>query len=189
MIPETVGLQDQIFAAVGGVNYITFGQTSEVTPLNLTPEVEKELTDCLVLVYSGTMRDAHVIAAKQVENIPKNTELLQHLVEHAKIGRGVLYDSRHRDVACNIGWLLHESWCVKRELHPWITSGPITELYNRAQGLGAIGGKLLGAGGGGFFLFCVRQDEMDYFIKDIGAQCVRFNINHTGCTIIIGETP
>ena len=186
MIGETVGYQDQIFAATGGVLHITFHPDGSATMqrVNASPARLQELADSLLLVYSGSMRDAHVMAAKQVARVGDNSSYLERLTALADAGRVVLEGDG--DLA-DIGALLDVGWKLKRSLTPDISSPTIDALYARGIECGAIGGKLLGAGGGGFMLFFVPAEKRERFIEAIGAPCVRFSIDFEGARTIIRE--
>ena len=178
VIPETVGFQDQIFAAVGGINFITFDRTgSKIERLQLPLERQLELEQSLVLVYSGSMREAHKMAAKQVAEIPRKTFELNNLVGIAKIGKNILLGNYPMSA---LGRLLHTAWMSKIALCPEITSPTIDALYQHGLDCGALGGKLLGAGGGGFMLFFVPPENNAEFEREIGSSFTRFKIVNFG---------
>lgn len=184
LIPETVGFQDQIFAAVGGLNHITFGKTGSIIHrLKLQPNRLHELEQSLVLVYSGSMRDAHRMAAKQVAEIPKKNSTLTDLVQLAHVGRDVLLDTNQS--LSLIGEMLYDAWQAKIRLCPEVTTPDIDALYSRGIACGALGGKLLGAGGGGFMLFFVTPDKQSEFEVKIGVPCVKFKISQTGTRMVL----
>ena len=183
MIPETVGFQDQIFAAVGGLNYITFNKTeSAVQQLKLPPERLRELEQSLVLVYAGGMRDAHVMAEKQVVAIPNNDTTLERMLWLAQEAKTVLLNENKP--LCAIGQMLDATWQLKRALCNGIASPEVDALYHKGLRLGAIGGKLLGAGGGGFMLFFVPPERDCEFERGIGSLCVGFKISQHGCRTV-----
>jgi len=184
MIPETVGYQDQIFAAVGGINFITFNRFgAQVQPLKLSPEREQELEQSLILVYSGSMRDAHVMAAKQVFAIPRSGTALRDLVDLVHKGKAVLLNNKYP--LQMIGTLLHKAWLAKIQLCPEVTTPDIDALYKHGLSCGAIGGKLLGAGAGGYLLFFVPPEQMTSFCGEIGAPCTQFKVSKSGSRIIL----
>lgn len=185
MVPEAVGMQDQIFAALGGINYVRFGAETQVRRIELPPERLKALERALVLVYSGAMRDAHAMAQKQIDRIPRNEEWLSSLAHMAAEGTRAL--SNEREPLAYIGHLLNSAWEAKRKLHPEISSPAIDALYAKGRILGALGGKLLGAGGGGFVLFYVPADLQGRFAREIGAPCIKFRVAHEGSRVIVGE--
>jgi len=182
-VSEAVGMQDQIFAAFGGLNYVTFGARSVASPVPVTPERIAEIEASLVLVYTGAMRDAHVIAAKQIEAAPQNAADLDWLALLAEKGEAFLRSQTH---ITGLGALLDHAWLYKRRFAS-VTSEEIDDLYRRGRQLGATGGKLLGAGGGGFMLFQVHPDERLEFEARVGAPCVRFKVAPEGSRILIDE--
>lgn len=151
---ETVGSQDQIAAAFGGFNFIRFHQDDSfsVEPL---PEsaVFQRLNQRLMLFFLGRSRLATEIAGDVVRNIPNRVAQLRRMGGMAEVGRSILSEGDLDD----FGRLLHEGWMIKRDLSPVVSSGEIDECYDRARAAGALGGKLLGAGGTGFMLFYVPE--------------------------------
>lgn len=157
VLKETVGIQDQIECAHGGFNVIEIYRDGEYTvrPVIIQAERKAALASRLMLFFTGLQRNSSEIADAQVSNIErKEFELkaIQRLVPQAieAMTNGKLDD---------VGRLLHETWMLKRELSDKVSSKEIDGLYNSAREAGAIGGKLLGAGGGGFFLFYVPEDR------------------------------
>lgn len=155
VLKETVGIQDQIQCAHGGFNVIEIYRDGEYTvrPVIINSERKALLERRLMLFFTGLQRNSSEIADAQVSNIErKEAELkeIQSIVPRAldAITNGNLDD---------VGSLLHESWMLKRELSDKVSNEGIDGLYNNAREAGAIGGKLLGAGGGGFFLFYVPE--------------------------------
>lgn len=152
---ESGGWQDQIAASFGGLNRIDFGPEGyEVSPVVVSPARRKALEDRLLLFFTGfTRMSAEVQAATRYRD--KSAELAEMLalVDEAE---AVLID-RSADLGC-FGKLLDRSWRIKRGLGDRVSSEGIDGLYARALDAGAVGGKLLGAGGGGFLLFYVEPD-------------------------------
>lgn len=187
VIKETVGCQDQVFAAYGGLNLITFTSVSPrtVTPIKMDEKRLQELEQSLVLVFSGTMRDAHLMAAKQVAQIPDKMTTLIKMAGMARVGAEILADPKRP--LSELGEMLDEAWRLKRELCPEVTNNQIQSLYLRGKALGALGGKLLGAGGGGFFLFFVPPELQERFKLGIDAPCITFRVAPRGSCIIIQE--
>ncbi len=155
VLQENVGVQDQIQAAFGGFNRVDIHTDGsfEVAPLVVRSERLDELQSHLLLVYTGLSRHASEIAAAQVSSISdKGRELraMRALVDEAQ---GVLCS---RQPLLEFGRLLHESWELKRSLSSKIAPVFVDEIYEAARKAGARGGKLLGAGGGGFMLLFVE---------------------------------
>jgi D-glycero-alpha-D-manno-heptose-7-phosphate kinase len=159
LIGENVGNQDQTFAAHGGLQYIRFHQDGRVTvePAILTRECLCALESRLLLFYTGISREAHSIAIEQIRTLPQKTSEMKTMLAMVEEARGLL--SRGPAALADFGKLLHEAWILKRGLTSRITTGAIDEAYALARKHGALGGKLLGAGGGGFFLVYVEPEQ------------------------------
>jgi D-glycero-alpha-D-manno-heptose-7-phosphate kinase len=158
MIREAVGSQDQVAVAFGGLNKIEFSRQNniEVTPLPVSGEKLRYLQGHLMLYFTGFARFAAEIEEDKLKNLEsRRNELatMHTLVEQAfEILSGDI--SKYEE----FGRLLQEAWRIKRSLSSKVSTGPIDDIYQRAMGAGALGGKLLGAGGGGFMLFFVPPD-------------------------------
>jgi D-glycero-alpha-D-manno-heptose-7-phosphate kinase len=151
VLGETVGSQDQVFAAYGGVNRIRFGPGDAFTvqPVTVASSRLNELNSHLLLLYTGIARTASHVAGGYVADLAamgRPLRILRQMVDEA-----LLILSSGRDL-CAFGELLHEAWQLKRGMATDISSARIDELYDEARHAGAIGGKLVGAGGGGFML-------------------------------------
>lgn len=184
VVQEAGGFQDQIFAAVGGVRLIEFGAESRVRSITLSLARARELEQSLVLVYSGAMRDGHAMAAKQLERIDDNASHLYWMTALARSAADVLEGGAPLK---SIGAALDNAWQLKRQLHAEISNPVIDALYERGLALGALGGKLCGAGGGGFMLFFVPPEHRPYFEQRIGAPCVGFRVAPQGAQLLVNE--
>lgn len=187
LIKETVGSQDQVMAAYGGLNHIIFNTTGEITvrPVILTKERLEELPSHLMLFYTGIKRTASDIAKTYVEDIESKGENLFTMNEMVQEAIAILCGSR---CICNFGELLHKTWMLKRNLSPQISNGVLDQLYERARAHGALGGKITGAGGGGFLLLFVppsAQERVRNALKDL--ICVPFAFESSGSQIIFYE--
>jgi len=151
ILRETVGSQDQVAAAYGGLNQIQFLPSGDVSvhPVILPPERLRELNDHLLLFYTGIKRTASAIAISYVTSIEAKSGPLSRMRDLVERSCGVLYEAKDLTV---FGNLLHESWLAKRSLSNQVSNARVDALYQKALTSGAIGGKLLGAGGGGFLL-------------------------------------
>ena len=151
---ETVGSQDQALAAYGGLNHITFGVNDEFTvrPLTLSRERVQALNDHVMLFFTGILRTASGIADTYVNNLQQNAERMHAISRMVEEGMGILQDGGDLD---RFGMLLHEAWQAKRALGSKISNEQVEEMYSEARVAGALGGKLTGAGGGGFLLLFV----------------------------------
>jgi D-glycero-alpha-D-manno-heptose-7-phosphate kinase len=149
---EPIGKQDQYIAAYGGLQFIQFQPTGEVfvDPVICPPNIRLELSRRLTLLYTGTTRDAGSVLAKQSKRAAINRASLRDLCAIAREMRDVL--TQERDLN-QFGRLLHSAWEVKKGLEDSISNPELDAWYERGRAAGAIGGKLLGAGGGGFLLF------------------------------------
>lgn len=155
MIQENVGSQDQVATSFGGFNKIIFNkQGFEVNPMVINQRKSSELQDNLMLFFVGFPRSASEIAAEQVKNISANQRALSDLVGIVERACAVLSDGG--DNLQEFGKLLHENWLIKRSLAGNITNKTIDDIYAAALGAGATGGKLLGAGSGGFMLIFAK---------------------------------
>ena len=150
MCRENVGCQDQALAAHGGLNYIEFGGEKHLQVRRVTiPEQRiKRLEKHLMLYFTGFSRNASEIALHQIKNIPNKGKELEQMYQMVQEAMRLLSKNKILD----FGKLLHESWQIKRQLSEKITTSHIDDIYASARSAGAIGGKLLGAGGGGFVL-------------------------------------
>ena len=180
---ENVGCQDQTLAAFGGLNYIEFGGSRHlcVTKVTISPETFKSLEDHLMMFFTGFSRKASDIAFHQIQNIPKKKSELNEMYKMTTEAVEILNGKKILD----FGKLLHESWKLKRSLSDKITNPHIDELYKTARGAGAIGGKLLGAGGGGFVLLFAppeRQTKIRQALKN--ALEIPFKLESLGTQII-----
>ncbi len=158
MLSENVGFQDQVAAGVGGLNLIEFSGKSEirVNPLYLSNARLEELEQSLVLIYTGIKRRAADIEGRKMKRLPQNLSALAEMRKMAEMGAGILQSHESLDV---FGHLMHDAWMAKRSLEPSVTSEDIDGLYKRGLDAGAWGGKLLGAGGGGFLLFVASPER------------------------------
>lgn len=155
---ETVGSQDQVLAAYGGLNHIEFLQNDEikVKPLTLHPERLQELNAHLMLFFTGIKRTASFIAQSYVQDVDSKEAQLRRLTGMVNEAISILND--RQDLA-RFGKLLHESWQAKRSLSDKVSNSFVEEIYDQAMAAGALGGKLIGAGGGGFMLLFVHPAD------------------------------
>ena len=167
---EPIGKQDQYAAAFGGLNVIEFHANGEVgvEPVYLSPEIYSALEGNLCLYYIGNQRSASSILSEQRKNTSADEKfnMLQEMV-------GLVYELRTALMKGNLGEfgrLMHENWLLKQNLASGISNPQISELYDLALKNGASGGKLLGAGGGGFMLFYCpkeKQTQLDEALKQV----------------------
>lgn len=164
-IKENVGSQDQTISAFGGFNKIEFGglQKIAVYPVTIPQSKLDSLQDHLMLFFTGYSRSASNIAGEQVKKTPAKKRELKVMMDMVPEALNILSGSQDR--LKDFGRLLHEAWQIKRSLTPFITTPVIDEIYKVAIEAGALGGKLLGAGGGGFILLFV-EPELQHNVRE-----------------------
>ena len=185
VIKENVGSQDQTIAAFGGFNLIQFGGINEVVvdPIILTPRKITNLENYLMLFFTGFSRTASEIAGEQIERIPQNHQNLM-IMQEIVIAAHKLLQGTNNDLV-EFGMLLNEQWKIKKSFSSSITDAKIDEIYKRGIASGAIGGKLLGAGGGGFMLFFVKPEHHAAVKKALSPLWhIPINIDNLGSQII-----
>lgn len=156
---EDGGAQDQIAAAYGGMNRIDFtGEGFRVTPVRISSARKAQLNENLMLFFTGVSRYSMELQAAHQAALPDRTRELCRMRDMAIEATALLEGDAP---LADFGALLHEGWCLKRSITDRITNGHIDALYQKALAAGALGGKLLGAGGGGFLLFFVPSERQE----------------------------
>jgi D-glycero-alpha-D-manno-heptose-7-phosphate kinase len=184
VLKETVGSQDQISAAYGGFNHISFlpSGTFSVRPITLPQERLRELNSHLMLFYTGLKRTSASIAESYVNDMEARRRQLRIMKDLIEESISILNNG---DDICGFGELLHEAWQAKRSLSAAVSNSLVDEIYDSAISAGAIGGKLTGAGGGGFMLLFAppsRQREIREKLNTLIH--VPFKIEFSGSQII-----
>jgi D-glycero-alpha-D-manno-heptose-7-phosphate kinase len=158
LLKEAVGCQDQVLAAHGGFNHIAFQQNGDISvqPMTLSSDRINELNTYLMLFFTGVSRTASEIAKSYIQDLESKERAMRTLGDMVQDGISIL--SQGEDLE-QFGRLLHEGWLLKRSLSAKISNDCIEQLYEEARSAGAVGGKLLGAGGGGFMLLIVRPQD------------------------------
>lgn len=185
MIGENVGSQDQCSAAFGGFNRISFNGCHKIDcqPIIISKRKLELLQDRLVMFYTGIQRTASDVAAEQIKKTPLLHNELNTMKEMVDEAVNILGGST--DNIDDFGKLLHEGWMLKRSLTDKISNSHIDDIYQTARKSGAIGGKLLGAGSGGFILFYVKQEYKSKLIEALDKLlCVPFRFDFSGSRII-----
>ena len=188
VIAENVGSQDQVWAAYGGTNVIEFRPDGSfaVTPVVMPAARRAELEAHLMLFFTGFSRIASEVAGKQIANMAARERQLHAMRAMVDEGLGILQGET--TPIAEVGRLMHQGWMMKRELAEGVTTSAIDEIYDAARGAGAVGGKLLGAGGGGFMAFFVdpaRRDAVREALRSLVE--VRFRIGSPGSRVMVYE--
>lgn len=163
-LKENVGSQDQIACAMGGLNYITFGGKTEweCEPLTINEVKKEEIEKRTVLIYTGVNRSSSDVQAHLLVNLNKKTKTMNRTIELARECRAVLDNGDDLDL---IGDMLIESWSLKKDMNSHAITPVLEEIWLNSQKAGALGGKVLGAGGGGFCMFWVGEGKREDFLR------------------------
>lgn len=183
-----IGKQDQYGAALGGLNFIKFNQDGSVShePILMEGKTYKELQKNLLMFYTGTTRSANTILAEQTKNITSEDKA-KNLLKMCGLAKDMKVALENNDIS-SFGRILDEGWQLKKELASGIANPVIDEAYEIAMKNGALGGKLLGAGGGGFLLFYCEEEKQDQLKKAIGLRELDFSFERDGTSVIyIGD--
>lgn len=186
LIKENVGSQDQTFAAHGGLNVIEFMVNGEivVTPVVMPQDRLLSFESRLLLFFSGTNRIASDVAAEQVSNIPRNETTLHQMKSFVDEGIHIL--TTRTIPLVEFGRLLNRTWTLKKKLSTCISTNIVDEMYDKAMAAGATGGKLLGAGGGGFVLFYVEPECRSSVCTALANHiCIPIKFDFNGSKIIV----
>jgi D-glycero-alpha-D-manno-heptose-7-phosphate kinase len=178
------GRQDQYAAVFGGFNFIEFhGGYTIVNPLKVRRETLNELESRLLLVYTGTTRLSAHIVDRQTRSYREGKETVVGALDAMKELTGQMKNTLLRDDLDTFGRLLHDAWLYKKNLDKGITTPQIDEMYERARNLGALGGKILGAGGGGYLLFLCPFEETHKIgeaLRELGGEPAAFAFEGRG---------
>ena len=185
VMKEIVGSQDQTSASYGGFNKITFNKDNSIKIKKISSKKNiKKLNENLILIYTGINRTAHKIANSYVRKLTKSKKNhIEKIMSFVNEGKKILESGNVDD----FGRLLNISWEEKKNLSNLITNNKIDELYNEAINYGALGGKLLGAGGGGYFLLSskLNQSETKSILSKLDIKNeIKINLTHNGFSSI-----
>lgn len=188
ILGEVVGAQDQVCAAYGGFNRINFltDGTIEVNRMLIPQSRLADLEDHLALFFTGFARTASEVAQEQVKVTPQKTRELSAMLQLVDEAEAIIRDGKRS--LDEFGRLLDENWKIKRSLTSKITNPEIDEIYEAGLSAGALGGKLLGAGAGGFMLFYIppeRKKELRERLKKL--LCVPIRFSNRGSHIVVFE--
>lgn len=180
---ESGGWQDQIAASFGGMNRIDFANGQyKVTPIIIHPERKELLNQSLLLFYTGISRNSFEVQKDTLSNQKDKIGELKDMLSLVDEAQSIL-ENKHSDMN-DIGKLLDRSWRIKRSTGSKISNNDIDTLYERGLQAGALGGKLLGAGGGGFLLFYVEPDKKEHLLNKFHDLLqVPFTFENEGTTI------
>ncbi len=181
---EDGGVQDQIAAAFGGFNRINFSAEGyTVTPLEIPEEKKKRLNSNLLLFFTGLSRFSFEIQKTTKAEMGGKTAQLKEMLGMVDVAEKILIEPNGS--LEDFGRLLNETWLLKRSISGSVSTDFIDELYNKAMGAGALGGKLLGAGGGGCLLFYVPEEKQMQVRESLkGLHEVKFSFENEGTQII-----
>ena len=191
ILNEPIGKQDQYGCAIGGLKLIKFNpdDSVEINPIFLQHDKLKKLEDNLLLFYTNITREASTILKEQDINTASNLITKENLKSMSKLTLE-LYNDLQRNNIESIGYYLNESWVKKRELASKISTPELDFIYKKAMDNGALGGKLLGAGGGGFFLFYVEkesQTKLRNTLKEYNYKELSFLFDNKGTELIFNK--
>jgi D-glycero-alpha-D-manno-heptose-7-phosphate kinase len=183
MIRENVGSQDQVAVAFGGLNKILFKGDHDIKVIPITIKVQRlnDLQNHLLLFFTGLTRYASDIEKDKMHNIADKKTQLDKLSQMVDSAIDILNSEGALD---DFGRLLHESWLIKKSLSSQVSTSRIDAIYDTALKNGALGGKLLGAGGGGFLLFYVKPEQQAKLKEKLDLLHVPFRFDTLGSQII-----
>ncbi len=183
---EPIGKQDQYACAIGGLNFIEFNEndTVSIEKVKMLPESYQQLEQNLMMFYLGVTRKASDILTEQKHNTSSDQRKVENLHKMVQLSKELKKELVSNNIDA-MGDILHQGWMYKKELASNISNGGIDQYYDLAIRAGAKGGKLLGAGGGGFLLFYVpvdRQHEVRVALAELSE--LKFEFDNTGTKII-----
>ena len=187
-LKSPIGKQDQYAAAFGGLKFYRFNPNGNVTvePVIMKGETFHQLERNLIMFYTGSTRSANTILAQQKKNIGEAAKAA-NLVKMCELAEQMRKSLSHNDISA-FGSMLHEGWMLKKELASGISNPVIDEAYDCAMRNGALGGKLLGAAGGGFLLFFCPEERQTALREKIGLQQFDFRFEQDGTSVVyIGD--
>ena len=183
-----IGKQDQYAVAFGGLNFIRFHKDDSVSvePIIARRGTIADLQENLIMFYTGLTHNANQILAEQKQNIAQAGKV-RNLLRMCELAEDMKQALEENNLE-NFGAILHESWMLKRELAGGISNPQIDGLYECAMRNGAVGGKLLGAGGGGFLLFYCPREKQALLREKLRLQPFEFRFEHDGSSVVyIGD--
>ncbi len=183
---EPIGKQDQYACSLGGLNFIKFNRDNTVSVEKILLESDKlhKLENNLLMFYLGTTRSASAILSEQKINTINNKQKIENLHKMVKLSGELKIELQNSNID-SMGDILHRGWMYKKELASQISNEKIDHYYDLAVKNGALGGKLLGAGGSGFLLFYVPEEEQENVRKSLSdLEELNFNFDTEGTKVI-----
>jgi len=187
ILKNPIGKQDQYAASIGGMNYFRFLANGTVTvePILIDEDLIRSMMDNLLFIYLGAERSASSILTDVIAQMDSTNSYLLKMRD--------ITDQLHRElVRHNVDQFpmaLRENWELKKQTSGLVSNGHINDLYSQCISAGATAGKLLGAGGGGFLMMYVPiDDQPDFLVKMGHMQIFKFDVSHTGSTIVHEDT-
>lgn len=183
---EPIGKQDQYAAAFGGLNFIRFeaDESVIVEPILCSSENLLRIESSLVTFYTGFTRQASTVLSEQTA-LTESCEVTQSLIHRMVSLAWQLRDELNSGNIHALGEVMDEGWRLKREIHSGVSNSEIDNLYNTAIRAGAVGGKLLGAGGGGFMTFFAPPEKQDQIEAAVGLRRVDFSLARSGSRVLL----
>lgn len=186
ILENPIGKQDQYAAAYGGLNYYQFNKngTVDVEPILMSHEAFKQLEKNLIMLYVGGEHSASAILKEQSKNMTTAKEKEEGQRKIVELTHQLKYELEHNNIDA-VGKTLDENWKIKKTLASGISNPDFDRWYDMAIKAGATGGKILGAGGSGFFLFYVPEENQEKFRKEMKELPeMEFKFDHLGTTVI-----
>jgi D-glycero-alpha-D-manno-heptose-7-phosphate kinase len=184
MLNENCGSQDQIWAAYGGFNVIKFNKKGnfEVNRIKKSKKMIRNLDQNMFLIYTGINRFSDNIEKDKIKNLDKNLNNLDKIKDIANHFVENINNNFSIDLCAS---LMNDYWDIKKKLSKKVTNPFINEIYNEGINNGAIGGKVIGSGGGGFILFCCKKNKQKRFLNSLKKlPIIKFKFTDIGSEII-----
>ena len=182
VLRKPMGRQDQYIASYGNMRFITFSNSGiKVEKIELSPEDKRRLNDALLLFYTGVTRKSSEILLEQKTNINQHIEVLSEMRKMAFEARNAILKGAFDE----FGEILHRGWEFKKQMASKVTNSKIDDIYETARRAGAIGGKVTGAGGGGFIVFYCPKGKQDDVVRALkGLKEMPFRFQQDGSKVI-----
>jgi D-glycero-alpha-D-manno-heptose-7-phosphate kinase len=190
LLGKPIGKQDQYAATFGGIITLEIDRLGNVTvtPLIINQETVYELEHRLMMFYTNIQRDANEILAEQSQKARADDKAAIDAMHRIKeIGRAIKH-ALETDNVTEFGKLMHQHWLEKKQISQKMSSGRIDAWYEKAMHSGALGGKLMGAGGGGFFVFCAEngsRKKLRAAMEGEGLRYMNFQFDWEGCKLLV----